>query len=195
MISRIKIPRLLGFFTSFSFLVFALAFVLSPTVRGEIATYSEMNQVCLNWLAKTVYTRGTWAGEANPTIADVHEIKSGDVLLARCYLINPRGYVVVPTLKEMPPVKLYSDESDFDILAAGGINQLIKDVLESKFELYVNKFGSLENNGPQLDGKPFAQTCHDEWERLSVSSETFNTSLTAKNSAAPQDYGPLLTCS
>ncbi|MBN1210974.1 MAG: C10 family peptidase [candidate division Zixibacteria bacterium] len=154
-----------------------------------------MQQVCLNWLTQTVHTWGTWAGETNPSITDVHEIKSGDILLAHCYLINPRGYVIVPTLKELPPVKLYSDEADFDVNTTGGINQLIKDVLKKKYELYLNKFGSLGTINPQLDGKPFAQTFRTEWDRLTVSSGTFTATLASKKSGTPQDYGPLLSCS
>ena len=96
-------------------LVLGVSAAAPTAVRAERATAIEMERVCENWLAYMVYERGSWAGDLHPAVLSTSELYDGDVLLARVYSIEPRGYIVVPVLKELPPVKAYSDESNLDI--------------------------------------------------------------------------------
>ena len=88
-------------------LLFAAAFLFTTnTSLATLADPVESDEVCLNWLSQMVFAQGNWAGAANPTISEITEITQGDTLLARCYLIKPNGFIVVPAWKEMPPVQV-----------------------------------------------------------------------------------------
>ena len=67
-----------------------------------------------NWATQIVHATGDWAGESQPEIAAVRDITVNDTLLAHVFRISPVGYIVVPVLKELPPVKAYSEVSGFN---------------------------------------------------------------------------------
>ena len=75
-------------------------------VRAELATASEMDAVCANWLTTIVSHKGAWAGTTEPKITASQDIEENDTLLGRYYAISSGGYVVVPALKEMSQVKV-----------------------------------------------------------------------------------------
>jgi len=100
-----------------------------PNAFAELATQAEMRLVCENWLSYMVHEQGNWAGVTSPSISAVSEIALGDTVLARCFHVSPQGFIVVPVLKELPPVKAYSDECNLDTNSAGGLSALIRDVL------------------------------------------------------------------
>ena len=112
-------------------------------VRSETATDAEMETVCHNWLSYMVYQRGSWAGESNPRITGARDITEGETVLARCFTISPRGHVVVPVLKELPPIKAYSEEYGIDVDQRIGYPQLLREILQQRIELYIEKYGSL----------------------------------------------------
>ena len=64
-----------------------------------------------------VFERGAWAGSTEPKIVDVQQIiaDDGETLLGHYFSVAPRGYVVVPVLKELPPIKVYSEVSRLDV--------------------------------------------------------------------------------
>ena len=127
-----------------------LLFLLMPSAKAELATPQEMEQVCQNWLTQMTHERGAWAGTADPEITQADEIRSDGVLLARYYSISPRGFVVVPVLKEMMPVKAYSDESILDERQEGGFLQLLREMLSERLELYAGIYGSLDAAQPKV---------------------------------------------
>jgi len=95
-------------------LIVALLAICVPSAYAVVPSAQEMEQVCENWLTSTVYQKGEWAGSASPVIVETTEIRVGDTLLARYYSVEPRGFVLVPALKELGPVKAYSDRYDLD---------------------------------------------------------------------------------
>ena len=88
-------------------IVLTVAFSVSAPhmAQAERASLEEMELVCQNWLAYMVYQQGEWAGDTHPKIVDVQEILQSDTVLGRCFYISPRGHIVVPILKELPPKK------------------------------------------------------------------------------------------
>jgi len=163
-----------------------------PVVNGEQATSHEMEDVARNWVDEMVHKQGTWAKETNPQVLGVHEITQDGVLLARYYDVSPKGFVVVPVLKEMSPVKMYSDESNLDESQESGILQLLRDVLSERLELYVKTYGSLDAVQPSGDEVMFDHQHKVAWDRLAVSAKDFRTG----NAMAPlAEGGPLLTSS
>ena len=81
--------RGLGVAIAFGFMV-----SFSRNVSAEVAAPAEMERVCRNWLSYIVHETGGWAGVPMPEIVRVEDFKTGDTVLARCYSIAPRGYVV-----------------------------------------------------------------------------------------------------
>ncbi|MBN1212211.1 MAG: C10 family peptidase [candidate division Zixibacteria bacterium] len=177
-------------------LVIVLSLILSsPHARGELADAGEMNLVCENWLSQIVFLKGTWAGVTEPEIIRVDELFSGDTLLARIYGIAPRGFVVVPVLKEMTPVKAYSDESNLDADQEDGFLQLLRDVLSSRMSLYAERFGSLEAVQSIDDFAVFGRGQKQLWDKYAVGTDEFSAKTNSLQSLAVTDAGPLLTSS
>lgn len=174
----------------------ALALALCGTgpdaAWGTRATPEEMEQVCENWLAYIAHHNGGWAGDSEPRISRAQDITAGGEVLARSYSIAPRGHVVVPTLKELAPIKVYSEEHDIDVAQQGGVPQLLRDVLRVRFDLFVDACGTLDAAPPDGERALFGRARRRQWERLLVDSERFAENLAAGVLAAPTGAGPLL---
>jgi hypothetical protein len=171
-------------------LLLCSAFV--PKVQAEVATAQEMDNVARNWVAEMTSKKGAWAGETNPTVVGVHEINQDGMLLARFYDLSPRGYVVVPVLKEMGPVKVYSDESNLDESQEGGMIQLLKEVLSERMELYLQVYGDLNAKQPSAGEVLFDRSQKAGWDRLAVAVKDFRVDQALSVQA---EGGPLLTSS
>jgi len=102
-----------------SILAVALAFGLvafaNQEARAETATPEETELVCQNWLSYMIHKQGAWAGDTEPKIVEVQDIVVNGDVLGYCYSITPNGYVVVPVLKELPPIKAYSERHHLDL--------------------------------------------------------------------------------
>ncbi len=166
--------------------------LLAPNSFAEVATDREMEQVCQNLLTETVALRGSWAGAFAPEITEVSAIRMGDTLLARYYSIAPRGFVLVPVLKEMMPVKAYSDESTLDEKQEGGFLALVTEMLTERARMYIALCGSLEASQPTVGDALFGRSQRAVWDKYAVSSRDFSARLTAAT-AAEEQGGPLLT--
>jgi len=174
-------------------LVLSLCVFTSLGVQAEKAIPQEMEQVCQNWLTQVVFEKGAWARETSPQIRDVHEIIVNDTVLARCFSIAPNGYVVVPVLKELPPVKACSEECSLDVNQVNGMPQLLRDVLLHRLRLFVKTYGSLEAAQPSQGDVLFDRINSQQWDRFSVGQDEFEAGL-GKGSFDPMDQvGPLLT--
>lgn len=189
-VSSRELLRLLGFILA----MLAALLLLAPRSAAEVATDQEMEQVCQNLLTETITLRGSWAGEFDPQITGVSEIRMGDTLLARYYSISPRGFVLVPVLKEMMPVKAYSDESDLNESQEGGFLTLITEMLTERARRYVDLYGSLEATQPPAGEALFGRGQKAVWDKYAISSRDFATRLSASTSTE-EEGGPLLTSS
>lgn len=170
-----------------------LCLLTVPSTKAELATTAEMDQVCQNWLAHIVLERGTWAGSSTPQIAGVDDLMAGDTLLAKCYRIAPNGYVLVSALREMSPVKAYSETSVLDANQAGGFLEMITETYSQLYGQYVQRFGSLD--AQQSGVQPmFGQVHQGEWSELTQSGTEYLAAQRAKRQAM-DEAGPLLTSS
>jgi hypothetical protein len=175
------------------FLILTFALSLAPSLRAELAQPSEMNRVCTNFLTQMVAQKGSWAGDQNPQILQVNEIKVGDLTVARYYQIEPQGFVIVPVLKEMMPIKAYSDVSVLDERQNGGFLALLGEMLYSRMQLFERVYGSLEASQPDIGPAIFGQSQRQAWERFSLSPEEFAAELSLDKRLS--EAGPLLTSS
>jgi len=172
----------------------AIIALLAPPATAELASPVEMNRVAENWLTQVTTERGNWAGTPSPAVLGENELRAGDTLLARYYDISPRGFVLVPVLKEMTPVKVYSDESNLDDTQMEGFLAMMTEVLSERMRLYTETFGSPEAVQP-VDGPAiFGRSQKSEWDRLTLPADQFAIELQAKADPLAQG-GPLCTTS
>lgn len=176
-----------------SVIFFLGAFVFTPTLCAEVATKAEMDLVAQNWLSLVTYEKGQWAGESAPGLGEVQEIISGDTLLARVYSVDPSGYVVVPTLKALAPVKAGSEESSLDITETGGMAALLREVFTDAHRAYIEYYGTLEATLPKAGDTPFGVEYRAKWDRFTMPRDQFEASLTAKDRDTLVEVGPLMT--
>ena len=174
---------------------FALIMVLSlflisfstNALRAEVASVEEMDLVCQNWLNIHVYQNGSWAGSANPQIVDVQDLVYNDTVLAKVYSIEPRGYVVIPVLKELAPVKSYSEDCNINVNDTQGLIQLIREVLRDRVREYVMMFGSMEAEPADKSNNRFSAA----WNEYLVQEDEFMLSL-GKGGKSPLGEGDRL---
>jgi len=173
---------------------FIALFILNAvTAEAKLSQPEEREFVCKNWLEETIYLKGEWSGNISPRIAHSTDILSSNgELLGTMFEIFPSGYVIVPALRELPPVKVHSEKSSLDFSDTGGPAAMIRDILEHRHEMYKMRYGSL--TASQDDEEPMFGLVNDSlWSRYAVSPEIFRETLTSKNTLDVQQVGPLLT--
>jgi PKD repeat protein len=173
-------------------ILFALIF-MPPLAQSETASPSDMTQVCQNWLTEIVYTKGNWAGSNNPQISGTFDIARDGVVLGRYFEISPSGFVVVPVLKEMLPIKAYSEDSRLDFSSPEGVGALITDVLSSYIADFTSLYGSISVPQSAQTSPLFAPEQKEVWNTYLQSNKSFLSGLSSKAKAEVITYGPLLT--
>ncbi len=144
--------------------------IMASTVSGTIVSPDESRNVCENWLASIVINKGSWAGSTSPQIRDVTELRQNDTLLARCYVIEPDGFVVVPALRELSPVKAYSETGTLDTHQEQGITGLLREVLYTKLSSFAERYGSLEIAPGDIEP---GNSNTANWDRLGITGGRF----------------------
>jgi hypothetical protein len=167
--------------------------VAATSAVAELATPEEAERACVNWLAYVVHERGDWAGEPNPVIEKVEALSKEGLVVGRCFSIAPVGHVVVPIIKELPPIKAYSQSCNVDVSQTVGYPQLLKDVLHDRLQRYLAAYGSLEAEQPATGDVLLGRAHREEWDWLLTTSEQFALDLQAGRYAGMRDVGPLLT--
>jgi hypothetical protein len=169
------------------------ACVLINHPRAELATNSEMDLVAENWLTLITHEKGDWSGHRMPTVSGVRQMTSGETVLARVYSIEPGGYVVVPALKALAPVKATSEEVSLDVDQQEGMAALLREVFTDAHRAYIHYYGSLEAPLPKSGGTPFGTEYRAKWDRFTLSPSEFKASLSAKDRDTLVEVGPLMT--
>jgi hypothetical protein len=176
-------------------LTLSLVTFSATNVRAERATSQEMELVCQNWLSYMVYQKGGWAGQTHPHIVAMDEIVEEETVLARCFSISPSGFVVVPVLKELPPIKAYSEWYRLDVNDEGGFAQLLREVLLDRVILFTRVYGSLDAVQPTTGDVLLGRGHRIEWNRFLKSEEEFENDLIVGKFDPLTEAGPLLTTS
>lgn len=181
---------------NFALISLVVTIVLSATTAfAELATVKESDQVCRNWLTYIVEQNGDWANDPKPEIASVQELKVNDTVLARYYTISSGGYVLVPALRDLPPIKAYSENSTFDVNDADGVAQMFRQILQQRMEIFAETYGSVEAPQPKSGERLFGIINQQRWDLLSVPSDQFDASLNKAALEPTEGVGPLLTTS
>jgi len=171
-----------------------LLFLTAANLNAETATVDEMDLACRNMLSKIVIYEDGWAGQTNPKIDRVDELTANDTVLARVYNIAPQGYIIVPVLKDLPPVKAYSVNGFFDINDTAGFPQMMREVLQNRIRNFVGLYGRMETVQAEVTDEVLGEKHRRAWDLFTLSEELFLDKLN-KDFKSPTDttVGPLLT--
>jgi hypothetical protein len=168
-----------------------LPFAIPSPLQAELASEAEMRNVAQNW-ATEVSQKRDWAGGATPAVDLAHELWYNGVLVGRYYDVQPRGFVLVPTLREMTPVKIYSDESNLSGDQEGGPLLLAREILYQRMEAFRTVYGSYSATVATTDDALFSPAHKADWDRLAVSAKDFRPQSATGSEA---QGGPMLTVS
>ena len=172
----------------------AVMIVMSvSSIFAEVATLEESQLVCRNWLNYMVYHQGGWAGSVAPEVQAVQDITVNDTVIARYFEISPSGYILVPILKELPPVKVSSEEYRLDFSELDGPTALFKEVIMHRLRLFVERYGSMEASQPEKGDLLLGREHRLEWDRFAISEEAFIGELNSQTKEKVDEFGPLLT--
>ncbi len=185
---RELLRNVIGYFL----LALLLFFVLAMSSLAEVATYDEARQVCSNWLTYMTLQKGEWAGSSNPQIVDMREINMDGRLMGRCFVIAPSGYVVVPIIKELPPIKVCSETSELNPDDIDGFAYMLKQALDYSLRMYVEFYGSLDAVQPDKGEVLLGREHRRQWDRFLMEKEAFIADLTGSKEVMAE-YGPLLS--
>jgi hypothetical protein len=176
---------------TFTALAMAVLF-LAPSLLAERASINEMNQVAANWLTYVVHQEGNWGESTLPSISSNADLMWGDTVLARVYSVVPSGYIVVPVMKELAPVKVYSSNSQFDVDQTQGFPQMLRENLIYQMRLFIQNYGSIDAVQPDRSTPIFSPEERGQWDRFAVDQEQFAVTLAARLRSPEQVVGPLL---
>ncbi len=175
-------------------LIAALAILIGASeVLAERATENEARLVSENWLAYMVQQEATWGGSAQPGLLEGQTITHNDTIVGYYFPVEPTGYIVVPILKELPPVKAYSDEYRLDAAEAEGPAALLKEVLHRRIRLYERTYGSLDAVQPATGEVLLDRENRQEWAKFLRDPAQFKAGLLRDEMASLVTVGPLLT--
>lgn len=93
----------------------SVAFGLTPVSEPDARAVAQQ------WVEAYVCRTGAWAGEAQPAVQAVTSLYYGGdrgTLVGYAVAVSPAGYVIVPAVRELPPVKASSDTATFTLPAA-----------------------------------------------------------------------------
>ena len=166
--------------------------LLGQPAAAEIANPGEMSNVASNWVTEKAALAEAWDGMSVSVDASGHELWYEGVLVGRYFDVFPQGYVLVPVLKELSPVKLYSDQSNLGPDQDGGIAQMVAELLYQRMEAFRTAYGSYTASVPTGDERLFGSAGREEWARLEVPAKEFRASSAT---GAEVQAGPLLTVS
>ncbi len=159
--------------------------LLAGTAHSELAGRSDADRVAENWTA--LMSRSDKA--ATYTIDRVDAIVEDNRLLGWAYSTEPSGYIVVPRLRQLPPIKMYSTESPIDLSAEDGPGALIREVLSDRTAWFEAQYGSL--HAVPVDDR-FASVGR-EWDRLLADQATFTAHTVDRLMEERVEVGPLIT--
>ncbi len=177
----------------FVMLLLFMLMTIGMNVNAERATPDEMESVCRNWLTLMVSARGGWAGSTSPEIMTADALRDGEETVATCYTISPDGYVVVPALKQLPPVKAYAEIGRLHFDDTGGMPDLLREVLVNRTRMFVDRYGSMDAVPSDEKAVLFDAAHRREWNRMAVPPEKILQSSDTKDMRIDRDAGPLLT--
>jgi hypothetical protein len=106
--------------------VIASVVATAPPVLARLATLEEAQTVAENWVSGITAIKGEWAGVTTPVVGDARPLEYEGRAVGYFCPVEPLGFVAVPLLRGLAPVRAYSDEGNLDPEAVGGPSDLVR---------------------------------------------------------------------
>ncbi len=175
--------------------IFVLTIMLfsAQITLAEMATISEMDNVCQNWLQLKTNIDQNWRGANNRQIINIENIEEGGLLLGRVYNLSPDGFVAVPALKGLPPIMAYSDKYVLGPEQNQGLRSLISEVLNNRTINFAEAYGDIDAVMPKVGEISPGQRDRDLWDKYTLDQKEFTVELTSGSLVErSESAGPLL---
>ncbi|MCP4545609.1 MAG: hypothetical protein GY835_03955, partial [bacterium] len=115
----------------------------SLQVGAEVMSIEEAGIAASNFMIQELKHDETWGDRAASEIAGCNEIIRDGRMLGYWVPIEPRGFIVVSLLRELPAIKAWSTETDFDPTAEEGLSALLMDTMGATLDFIEAEFGTL----------------------------------------------------
>ena len=141
----------------------AAIFVLSCPLLSlaELVDPDEALLAGRNFLEDRIQRDGGWGNRAQARALGIERLERDGRLLGYWIPVAPMGHMIISPLREMPAIKAFSSETDFDP-GSKGYAELIGDVLEATLDFLEETYGDLDNLPPSV--APAEN--RESWERL-----------------------------
>ena len=116
-----------------------VSLLLFPTLTwARIIGPTDAEKVANDWISNITERYGSWAGAKDAYISDSDEFKGvdGRLLLGYKFSIHPKGHIMVSILSQLPPVKSYSTQYDFDVDEETGYAALLRDTMTGTLDFF-----------------------------------------------------------
>ncbi|MCP4548537.1 MAG: hypothetical protein GY835_18935 [bacterium] len=157
----------------------ALLGVFCTCSNAGLVGIDQAQSVGLNFIHERIERgdadRAVTAGRCSPLYSDGH-------LIGYHLPLRPRGHLILSPLTEMPPIKAYSFECDFDPDLEVGYTALIRDVLRTTLTFLTENYGDLNDLPAEVD----QAGNRSGWARLLTGERSLREEITV---------GPILTSS
>ncbi|MCP4545607.1 MAG: hypothetical protein GY835_03945, partial [bacterium] len=122
-----------------------LIFLATPQAGAEMMSIEEAGIAASNFMIQELKHDETWGDRAASEIAGCNEIIRDGRMLGYWVPIEPRGFIVVSLLRELPAIKAWSTETDFDPTAEEGLSALLMDTMGATLDFIEAEFGTLDH--------------------------------------------------
>ena len=96
-----------------------------PVGRAELVSDREALTVAENWIRVIIQKKGDWGGNPTATVTGQDALTREGRVVGHLFYVEPQGFILTSTCRELTPVKAYSARSTLEPLCAGGLTDLL----------------------------------------------------------------------
>ena len=141
--------------------------------EARVISQDEALNMAKNWITQVVHRKGSWGGSPSPSVGSVQGFKRSGRLVGYYCQVDPHGYVIIPLVEGLAPIKTYSVSDDLDPALEEGPAGVLKARMERILDGIERKLGPLDQVRTE-DLVRLDRLDHwSRWEKLAVRHETF----------------------
>ncbi|MFH1279593.1 MAG: C10 family peptidase [Candidatus Eisenbacteria bacterium] len=140
--------------------------VLVGGAAADQVTFRDARIAAEYWIRHTEEKDGSWGGAHGASVDALREIREMDRVLGYVATVEPRGYIVISSLKELAPVKAFSVSSSIDIDGDLGMAPVIRSSLSRTLAGVEARFGPLEDLAAVDLGRVVERDHRCDWDRI-----------------------------
>jgi uncharacterized delta-60 repeat protein len=182
---------IIGNILVFSFLALALlvnlAWSFSPTVSAD-----QAHRVADNWLKYLISQKGGWGDALSANLKPVQYLVNAKDTLGYYFEINPTGYILCPSSRELPPITAYSTTAYLQFDDVNSFSSILREVLKEKIKLVDDLKGNLRRYAQAGMDTSEVKMCFTAWELFSEDYSHFSSEVKSSSNNPLDDVQPLV---